>query len=1570
MKRKLSLVTLAVLGALMLAVLSGVPSHNAAHAQASPSVAIDLSSTSVEEGTAIAVTMSFGNLAEDADRATTDYLFRADVVDADGCEDQAGGYGLGVDRKINQVDEDPEVRRGTISADCPAGDYTVRASISDSGGGELASATAGFSVVAPEPPASSDAALSSLALSGVTLEFDPATTTYAAQVGNDVAETTVTPTVNDDGATYAVRLDGAADEDGIVPLAVGGNAITVVVTAEDGDTTKTYTVTVTRAEPPASGPTVAIALSPSDTMIEGEGTEIAVTLSFGNLTFDDDRATTDYIFRADVKDSENGDADECEDQAGGYGLGVDRKINLVDEDPEVRRGAISADCPAGVYTLRASISNADNEELASAAAEFFVLPPLTAVEVEEPEQEEPRVARQVAELGFDLDSANAEPKGIWSNGTTIWVVDSMDRKLYAYTLADGGRDNAKDISLNSDNGNPTGLWSDGTTIWVADGGSDRKLYAYTLDGGARDTNKDLDLANGSPSGSNNNATARGIWSDGTTIWVADDPDRKVYAYTLNSGLRNTGKEFSLATGTPSNTNNNSDAVGMWSDGTTIWVGDYNDDKLYAYTLNGGGRDSGKDVSVSSAYSIWGIWSDGDTVWVLDQVGDYVHDYALPKTPTDATLSGLTLSAGTLDPTFAGATEEYAASVNNEVASVTVTAAATDTNATVAITYGSDATVATGGVVPLSVGPNSITVTVTPVVGTAKTYTLTVTRRAPASLTVVWTPQSGNSQQYEVSWTDPVACPSGTNYYAYALLTGDISIHFDIGNVASTVFTVTGTPTVLGVGVASMHTVEVYCGIQGQPTSRLVASVELTGTTGGTFRFPANDATLSALTLSGVTLAFDPATLSYTVSVGNDVAETTVTPTPNHAEASYAIKLNGAADADGVIPLAVGGNVITVVVTAEDGETSRTYTVTITREESLATLTVVGTQPDPNITRYTFAISWVDGFSCASGTNYYAYFHLFYKHNSATGWRDLENVASSANTMSVTHTDVSFNPELRHPNIDASLVLYCGERDSGREVGRVDVTDAVGTFIFPSTDSTLSALSVGGVPAPGFAPATTEYSMTVDNNVASTTVTPTLNHATASFEVTPEDADPDTDGHQVDLAVGANVITAVVTAQDDSTTTYTVTVTRVPSTDASLRRLTFSGIADFQFVPGTLTYNVTPVVNLQSTTVAAATTHAGASYVVKLGGVEDADRVIELAYGENVITVVVTAQDKMATRTYTVTVDNPAFIPGALPVIASLDGQDVGGPFTVRFTFLKAANRVEAMPVTGFALGDIGVTNGVASDLVKAHGTDAYDRAIWEATITPDTYGTPVVVSLAADVVPEGNQAASLSVTTRVDDEAPTVTLRANVVYFESGEQSSVITRPTGLHIKFNERVKGLEIGDFEVTNGEIGYLNVDADGNGHAVLVPKMSESSHITVRLKANAVHDLANNKNAAAQVVLHASPDDTPPEIVGMTQRLSRVDDDGTHVWALTFVFSEPVKGFGADDVVIISGNGTKSTESRANHEYGTRWAMDIESDGGQTPITVSVAAGRFSDGNNNNTEAFSGEIDRSVPPPASDD
>ena len=128
----------------------GIPSTEAAGTpQSGPAVTIALSQSSpVVVGTEITVTMTFSNLEFDSDTSDADYGFRADVVGADECE----GGGLGKDRYFYKVDEDPEIRGGTISAACPSGDYTLNASISSPEGVELAAAIANFTVVAPAQP--------------------------------------------------------------------------------------------------------------------------------------------------------------------------------------------------------------------------------------------------------------------------------------------------------------------------------------------------------------------------------------------------------------------------------------------------------------------------------------------------------------------------------------------------------------------------------------------------------------------------------------------------------------------------------------------------------------------------------------------------------------------------------------------------------------------------------------------------------------------------------------------------------------------------------------------------------------------------------------------------------------------------------------------------------------------------------------------------------------------------------------------------------------------------------------------------------------------------------------------------------------------------------------------------------------------------------------------------------------------------------------------------------------------------------------------------------------------------
>ncbi|MGV3504590.1 MAG: cadherin-like beta sandwich domain-containing protein, partial [Adhaeribacter sp.] len=98
--------------------------------------------------------------------------------------------------------------------------------------------------------------------------------------------------------------------------------------------------------------------------------------------------------------------------------------------------------------------------------------------------------------------------------------------------------------------------------------------------------------------------------------------------------------------------------------------------------------------------------------------------------SNANLSGLTLSAGTLTPSFAAATTSYTASVASGVSGITLTPTRADANATIKVKGVTVASGSASGLIPLSVGSNTIDVEVTAQDGTTKkTYTLTVSRSA-------------------------------------------------------------------------------------------------------------------------------------------------------------------------------------------------------------------------------------------------------------------------------------------------------------------------------------------------------------------------------------------------------------------------------------------------------------------------------------------------------------------------------------------------------------------------------------------------------------------------------------------------------------------------------------------------------------------------------------------------------------------------------------------------------------------------------------------------------------------------
>ena len=110
---------------------------------------------------------------------------------------------------------------------------------------------------------SANADLSDLTLSAGTLTpvFSSGTTSYTASVANSVSSITVTPTASDVNATIKVNnvTVASGNASAAVALNTGDNIISIVVTAQDGITTKTYSVTVNRA---SSGVPVLTTISP------------------------------------------------------------------------------------------------------------------------------------------------------------------------------------------------------------------------------------------------------------------------------------------------------------------------------------------------------------------------------------------------------------------------------------------------------------------------------------------------------------------------------------------------------------------------------------------------------------------------------------------------------------------------------------------------------------------------------------------------------------------------------------------------------------------------------------------------------------------------------------------------------------------------------------------------------------------------------------------------------------------------------------------------------------------------------------------------------------------------------------------------------------------------------------------------------------------------------------------------------------------------------------------------------------------------------------------------------------
>ena len=317
-----------------------------------------------------------------------------------------------------------------------------------------------------------------------------------------------------------------------------------------------------------------------------------------------------------------------------------------------------------------------------------------------------------------------------------------------------------------------------------------------------------------------------------------------------------------------------------------------------------------------------------------------------------------------------------------------------------------------------------------------------------------------------------------------------------------------------------------------------------------------DATLSSLatwstssgTLSALSPAFGSNIYSYTESGNALTTSITVQPATTQANATIQVRINGgswtsvASWASLTLALNTGSNPIDVKVTAQDGTTTLTYTITVTRAAPLST--------DATLSSLVLSAGTLSP-AFASGT-------ISYTASTAASSITMTPTVNQANATVQVKVNSGAYAAVASGSASGSLALNLGAYNYVYVL--VTAQDGTTTLTYTitvtrlSTDATLQSLTLpypAGTLSPTFASGTYSYTDSVPSTTTSTTVTPATTQANATIQVrvnsgTWSSVASWSASGSLALNTGSNPIDVKVTAQDGTTTlTYTITVTRGP-----------------------------------------------------------------------------------------------------------------------------------------------------------------------------------------------------------------------------------------------------------------------------------------------------------------------------------------------------------------------------------------------------------------------------------------
>ena len=719
-------------------------------------------------------------------------------------------------------------------------------------------------------------------------------------------------------------------------------------------------------------------------------------------------------------------------------------------------------------------------------------------------------------------------------------------------------------------------------------------------------------------------------------------------------------------------------------------------------------------------------------------------------------------------------------------------------------------------IALDEGANPITVKVTASDGNAtKTYTVTVTRAeapnppaAPAAPTLVpgdtqiavsWTaPDDGGATifEYDVEYKETAAPDSfaGSN---------DPADGWAATPVTSTMVTLTGLKN------GTSYDVRVRAAnIAGQGDWSPVARATPT-------EAPSNDATLSGLTATtsdgatgtfasqALTPAFDAATVAYSASVANSVTHVKLRPTVNDAGASVEVGKTGSlmsvtsGTESQAIALNEGANPITVKVTAADMNTSKTYTVTVTRAaplpvpENLTVTRGAHTDGTPKLTVSADVPATIDPF------HYVVY---QFKSASALSWpaRSTSTVAGLPPGVSLvsgaTDEYSGFAPgtayDVRAHLVDGTDSLNIHAVAASTTPVRVTTWDVPGAPTSVSAQAGDAKLDVTWI-APTNVGGTGSDAPTITGYKVRWRVKDTGSGSPGSWNANGDGVDADSTSthaitsltndttYEVEVRAlnGINPGSAWSAAADGTPQSSDATLSGLTATSATSSSGPFASLDIGTFAAATTSYTANVANDVTHVKLTPTVNDAGASVEVGKKGQTlatvssgTASAAIALEAGAaNPITVKVTAQDGTTTETYTVTV-NRAAATTVLGITVTSPSREYGGTDDLSFT------------VSGLATGDpqASVLSGA---LAREAGDDAGTYAIGLGTLAIQSafqskYALPEASTLGNyEITPKTVTVASATLTKTYDGttSASGATLSGGAVSGEEGSDSLTLS---------------------------------------------------------------------------------------------------------------------------------------------------------------------------------------------------